>query len=70
MDPIRLVVNVRATGSGTYPNSAAMAMIREYVSLEIFEGLLNAKDTVVLETPALSAMSRIVALIWYPMNRC
>jgi hypothetical protein len=51
----------RAMALGAYPNSSATEKILSAVSELIWLGLLKAKETAAMETPALSATSRMVA---------
>src|SRR6266513_1371207 len=60
MVPLRCIDNVLAAGCGVYPRSCATLSTRSRVAWPRRSGLLKAKDTAVLETPAASATSVMV----------
>ena len=60
--PVRPVRNRLAAGLARYPSSSAIRLIRSAVSALTPPRSLSALDTVLGETPAAAATSRIVAL--------
>src|SRR5882724_12360068 len=64
----RLEDRLRASRFGTYPISSTTARTRSRISFETLSGSLSARETVITETPALRATSRMRDVVVPPFR--